>query len=161
MSDSFYDLSAATSAGKPLPFSTFRGKAVLVVNTATKCGLAPQFDGLEKLHQTYKDRGLAVIGFPSDQFAHQEPVADHEMEQVCKVNFGVTFPLAAKIDVNGPATHPVYRYLKAKTKGLFGSDIKWNFTKFLISPEGKVLKRYAPTTEPAAIAKDIEKALKA
>lgn len=160
MSDSFYDLSAQTPAGKTVNFEAFRDKAVLVVNTATKCGLAPQFDGLEKLHQQYKDRGLAVIGFPCDQFANQEPVKDSDMEQVCKVNFGVTFPLMAKIDVNGKGTHPVYQFLKSKTKGLFGDNIKWNFTKFLVSKDGKVIKRYAPTTEPAALAKDIEALVK-
>jgi len=161
MPDTFYSLSAQTPAGKTVDFSSFQGKAVLVVNTATKCGLAPQFDGLEKLHKTYKDQGLAVVGFPCDQFANQEPVTDHDMEQVCKVNFGVTFPLMAKIDVNGPSAHPVYQYLKSKDKGLFGNDIKWNFTKFLVSKDGKVIKRYAPTTEPARIAKDIERLLKA
>jgi len=161
MSDTFYGLSAQTPAGKSVDFKSFEGKAVLVVNTATKCGLAPQFDGLEKLHKTYKDKGLAVIGFPCDQFANQEPVTDHDMEQVCKVNFGVTFPLMAKIDVNGANTHPVFHYLKSRTGGLFGKDIKWNFTKFLVSADGKVIKRYAPTTVPAKIEKDIQKLLKA
>lgn len=160
MSDSFYDLEAKTPAGKSVSFQTFQGKAVLVVNTATKCGLAPQFDGLEKLHQKYRDKGLAVIGFPCDQFANQEPVGDSDMEQVCKVNFGVTFPLMAKVEVNGAGTHPVFQYLKSKNKGLFGQDLKWNFTKFLISPDGTSVERYAPTTEPAQIEKDIEALLK-
>jgi len=155
MSDSFYALSAQTPAGKTVDFETFRGKVVLVVNTATKCGLAPQFDGLEKLHQEFKGQGLAVVGFPCDQFANQEPVNDADMEQVCKVNFGVTFPLMAKINVNGPETHPVYQYLKSKNKGLFGEDIKWNFTKFLVSRDGTSIQRYAPTTEPSALVKDI------
>jgi glutathione peroxidase len=160
MSDSFYGLSAQTPAGKTVNFEDYKGKVVLVVNTATKCGLAPQFDGLEKLHQKYKDQGLTVIGFPCDQFANQEPVKDADMEQVCKVNFGVTFPLLAKIDVNGVNTHPVYRYLKGKSKGLFGKDIKWNFTKFLVTKDGRGVVRFAPTTEPATIEKDIVKALK-
>jgi len=155
MAESFYELSATTPAGKTVGFEAFRGKVVLVVNTATKCGLAPQFDGLEKLHQEYKDQGLAVIGFPCDQFANQEPVTDADMEQVCKVNFGVTFPLMAKISVNGKETHPVYQFLKAKNKGIFGEEIKWNFTKFLISKDGTSIERYAPTTEPKALVKDI------
>lgn len=160
MSETFFDLKAKTPGGKEVDLSTFRGHPVLVINTATQCGLAPQFEGLEKLHQDYSAKGLKVVGFPCDQFAHQEPVSDDQMEQVCKANHGVTFPLMAKINVNGPETHPVFKHLKAKTRGLFGSDIKWNFTKFLVSPDGKVVKRYAPTTVPEAIRKDIEALLK-
>jgi len=159
MSHSFADLSAQTPAGKVVNFDSFEGKAVLIVNTATKCGLAPQFDGLEQLHQQFKDQGLVVLGFPCDQFAHQEPVKDDEMEQVCKVNFGVTFPLMAKVEVNGPGTHPVYQYLKSKKLGFLSQDIKWNFTKFLISKDRKKIKRYSPTTEPKALVKDIVAAL--
>lgn len=158
---SFFDLSTATSAGKPFPLDALRGKVVLVVNTATKCGLAPQFDGLEKLHQKYKDRGLAVIGFPSDQFAHQEPTADNEMETVCRLNHGVTFPLMAKSDVNGSQTNEVYRFLKAKTKGFFGQEkpIAWNFAKFLVSRDGSKVLRFSPVTTPDKLEAQIEKLL--
>ncbi len=160
MNDTFYGLQAQTPGGKPLPFETFQGRVVLVVNTATKCGLTPQFDGLEKLHDKYKSEGLSVIGFPCNQFASQEPVENADMESVCKVNFGVTFPLTAKIEVNGPGTHPVFQYLKANSPGFLNEDIKWNFTKFLVSRDGKTIQRYAPTTEPAEIEADIEKFLK-
>jgi glutathione peroxidase len=142
-----------------LAFGDLQGKVVLVVNTATRCGLAPQFDGLEKLHQTYQGQGLAVVGFPCDQFAHQEPVSDDEMAEVCRVNHGVTFPLVAKSDVNGPNTNEVFRYLKKRAGGVFNRDIKWNFTKFLISRDGKTVKRFAPTTEPADLEKDIQRLL--
>jgi len=160
MSETFFELTAQTPGGKPLPFEPYKGKVVLVVNTATQCGLAPQFDGLEKLHQKYRDQGLAVVGFPCDQFAHQEPVGDAEMEQVCKVNFGVTFPLTAKIEVNGPGTHPVFQFLKSHSQAFLGEDIKWNFTKFLVGKDGKTIHRYAPTTVPADIESDIENLLK-
>lgn len=161
-STSFFDLAASTSAGKPFPLDSLRGKVVLVVNTATKCGLTPQFDGLEKLHQKYKDRGLAVIGFPCDQFAHQEPTADGDMETVCRLNHGVTFPLMAKSDVNGPGTNDVYRHLKARTKGLFGREkpIAWNFAKFLVSRDGSKVLRFSPVTTPDRLEADIEKLLK-
>lgn len=159
MNTTFYDLSAPTPTGKPFSFEALRGKTVLVVNTATKCGLTPQFDGLEKLHQKYKDKGLVVLGFPCDQFAHQEPTADADMEQVCKVNHGVTFALMKKSDVNGPSTNEVFQFLKSKTRGLFGEAIKWNFTKFLISADGTRVKRFGPTTEPEAIEPHIRKAL--
>jgi glutathione peroxidase len=132
---SFYDLKATKPNGDTLPFDTLKGKVVLVVNTATQCGLTPQFAGLEALHQKYKDRGLVVLGFPCDQFAHQEPVADADMVEVCRVNHGVTFPLMAKSDVNGPETNEVFRFLKSENKGLLGEDIKWNFGKFLVSKE--------------------------
>ena len=159
MPSSFFDLSTKTPAGQSFPLSSLEGKVVLVVNTATQCGLTPQFDGLEKLHQKYKDQGLAVIGFPCDQFAHQEPLSDAEMAETCRLNHGVTFPLMAKSEVNGPGTNEVFRFLKEKNKGLFGEDIKWNFTKFLVATDGVTIERYAPTTEPSQIEKDIVKLL--
>lgn len=159
MENGFYDLSAATPQGKHIDMSEFEGKVVLVVNTATKCGLAPQFEGLEKLHQQYKSKGLVILGFPCNQFAGQEPETNETMEQSCQLNFGVTFPLMAKCEVNGPSTHPVFKYLKSKTSGLFGSRIKWNFTKFLIDKNGKPVKRFAPITKPESIEAEIVKLL--
>ena len=159
MSNAFFGLSAQTPGGQPLPFERYQGKVVLVVNTATQCGLTPQFEGLEMLYQKYKSQGLELIGFPCNQFANQEPVENADMEQVCKVNFGVTFPLTAKIDVNGPDTHPVFQYLKSHSKAFLNEDIKWNFTKFLVSKDGETIHRYAPTTVPADIEADIEKLL--
>jgi glutathione peroxidase len=132
---------------------------VLVINTATKCGLTPQFEGLEKLHQTYKDKGLVILGFPCNQFASQEPETNESIVEACLINHGVTFQLTEKVDVNGKNTHPVYEYLKKEKGGFLGSKIKWNFTKFLVNKEGKVLKRYSPTTTPDKIADDIEKSL--
>jgi len=160
-SPSFFDLSATTPSGQPYPFDALRGKVVLVVNTATQCGLTPQFDGLEKLHQKYKDQGLAVVGFPCDQFAHQEPTEDADMEQVCRRNHGVTFPLMAKSNVNGPQANAVYRHLKARTKGLFGREkaILWNFAKFLVSADGTKVMRFSPTTNPSDLEKHITKML--
>lgn len=157
----FYDLSAETPQGTELNMKDFEGKAVLVVNTATKCGLAPQFEGLEKLHKTYEDKGLVVLGFPSNQFASQEPVKNEDMTETCKINHGVTFQLTKKVDVNGNGTHPVFKYLKDELGGTLGKKIKWNFTKFLITPEGKPFKRYAPTTKPEKIESDIKKLLNA
>ncbi|MBN2281632.1 MAG: glutathione peroxidase [Candidatus Marinimicrobia bacterium] len=155
----FHDLKFKTPQGKEIKMSEYQGKAILIVNTATQCGLAPQFDGLEKLHQNYKDKGLVVLGFPCDQFAGQEPETNDTVEQTCKINFGVTFQLSEKIDVNGANTHPLFVYLKQNLKGIFGSKIKWNFTKFLITPEGRPFKRYAPTVKPEKIEKDIQKLL--
>ena len=151
----FYDYQARTADGKDLPMSAFKGKAVLVVNTATECGLAPQFRGLEVLHQKYLDRGLVILGFPSNQFRNQEPQTNESMADHCKVNFGVTFQLTEKIMVNGSNTHPVFRYLKDQLPGKPGKRIKWNFTKFLITPDGKPFKRYAPTVKPGSMEKDI------
>lgn len=137
----------------------YRGKVVLVVNTATQCGLTPQFAGLEKLYQQYKDQGLVVLGFPCNQFGGQEPLDNEVMEQTCLVNHGVTFPLFEKSEVNGPGTNPVFRFLKKKLGGLFGSRIKWNFTKFLLDREGRPVKRYAPVTKPEAIEGEIKRLL--
>jgi len=159
MASEFYQLSAKTPQGQPVNLSAYEGKVVLVVNTATECGLAPQFEGLEKLYQDYKDKGLVVLGFPSNQFGNQEPVSNESMQQTCKINFGVTFPLFEKIDVNGPGTHPVFKYLKSKLGGLFGSRIKWNFTKFLIDANGKPVKRFSPVTKPAAIEQYVRRLL--
>ena len=157
MTSEFYHLEAKTPAGKPLPMNIYEGKPVLIVNTATRCGLTPQFEGLEALHQKYKDKGLVVLGFPCDQCNHQEPETNETMEEVCKVNHGVNFQLTEKIEVNGKNEHPIFAYLKRKKGGLFGKRIKWNFTKFLIDRNGKPVKRYAPTVKPENIEKDILK----
>jgi glutathione peroxidase len=159
MSSEFYQLTANNPQGQPVSMTGYEGKVILIVNTATQCGLTPQFEGLEQLYNKYKDRGLVVLGFPCNQFAGQEPESNENMEQTCKVNFGVTFPLMEKIDVNGQKTHPIFRLLKRRLGGLFGSRIKWNFTKFLIDPQGRPVKRFAPVTKPAAIEPYIQKLL--
>lgn len=151
-----YDLLFKDTTGKEITLEEFRGKVLLLVNTATKCGLAPQFEGLEKLHQEYKDKGLVVIGFPCNQFADQESETNETMAEVCKVNFGVTFLLSEKIDVNGPHTHPVFAYVKSHSKSTLGKDIKWNFTKFLVSKDGEAIRRFAPTTTPGKLHGTIE-----
>lgn len=151
MASEFYQLTANTPQGKPVSLSDYKGKVILVVNTATQCGLTPQFEGLERLYLQYRDKGFTVLGFPCNQFAGQEPVSNDDMEQTCKVNHGVTFPLFEKIDVNGKHTHPVFRFLKRRLGGFLGSRIKWNFTKFLVDAGGKPVKRFAPVTRPDAI----------
>lgn len=156
----FYDLTVKTPAGETIQMADLKGKVVLIVNTATKCGLAPQFDGLEHLHQTYKDQGLVVIGFPCDQFLKQEPETNESMVEACRINHGVTFQLTEKIQVNGFGAHPVFKFLKSKIGGFFGSRIKWNFTKFLIDANGMPIKRYAPTVLPEKIEEDIQQVLK-
>ena len=153
--EDIYGFQARTPSGKDLPMSAYRGKALLLVNTATKCGLAPQFRELEALHQKYKDQGLVILGFPCNQFQNQEPELNETMEQSCEINFGVTFQLTEKIKVNGRETHPLFRYLKDQLPGKLGKRIKWNFTKFLVSPEGLPVKRYAPTIKPASMEQDI------
>lgn len=155
----FYDIEIKNSKGNEYLLSSLEDKVILIVNTATKCGFAPQFVELEKLHKKYEEKGLVVLAFPCDQFAHQEPVGNLEMEDVCKINFGVTFPIMEKIDVNGKNTHPIFKYLKNETKGLLGQNIKWNFTKFLISKNAKNILRYSPSTSPKSIEKDIKKFL--
>ena len=151
----FYDITFRDSFGSTVSMSEFRGKVVLIVNTATKCGLAGQFKELEELHQKYKDNGLVVIGFPSDQF-RQEPETNETMVKACLINFGVTFLISEKIYVNGKDTHPLFVYLKKELPGgIFGSSIKWNFTKFLVSKDGVPFKRYPPTTKPIEIERDI------
>jgi glutathione peroxidase len=156
MKNDFYSLSVKNPRGEEIKMSEFKDKTVLIVNTATKCGLAPQFDGLEKLHQEYKDQGLVVLGFPCNQFLGQEPESNDSMEDTCKINFGVSFPLTEKIKVNGSGAHPIFKHLKKQKGGLLSSAIKWNFTKFLVNKEGKTVERYSPQTEP----KDIEERIK-
>ena len=151
-----YDFKALTSNGKVLDFDQFRGKVLLIVNTASKCGFTPQFAGLEELNRKYRDKGLVILGFPCNQFAQQDPWSDEEISNFGQVNYGVTFQMMKKIDVNGENESPIYTYLKEKTKNILGEDIKWNFTKFLISPNGKKIKRYAPTVKPSRLEKDIE-----
>lgn len=155
-----YDFKALTSKGKELDFKDFEGRVLLIVNTASKCGLTPQFEGLEKLNRQYRDQGLTVIGFPCNQFANQDPGSDSEIEGFCQLNYGVTFQMMKKVDVNGSEAHPVFKYLKEQTRSmLFGSRIKWNFTKFLISRDGEIVKRYAPTTKPGKLEADIRQML--
>lgn len=156
-----YDFAALTNRGVEKSFADYRGQVLLIVNTASKCGFTPQYKELEALYQKYKDAGLVVIGFPCDQFAHQEPGTDTEIEQFCQINFGVTFPLMKKIEVNGENEHPLYTFLKAQVGDCFGRNIKWNFTKFLVSRDGSVIKRYAPATQPMKMEKDIVEMLKA
>lgn len=155
----FYDLTVKTPSGQELNMADYKGKPVLIINTATKCGLAPQFDGLEKLHQDYKEKGLVVLGFPCNQFAGQEPETNDSVIESCKINHGVTFQLTEKIEVNGGNAHPIFKHLKKEKGGFLLSSIKWNFTKFLINKEGEVIQRYSPTTAPEKIAGDIAKVL--
>jgi len=151
-----FELSFTSSRGETVPLATYAGRPMLVVNTASQCGFTPQYEGLQALHEEYADQGLVVIGFPCDQFAGQEPGDDAEIEEFCRVNYGVEFPLSTKVDVNGNATHPVFAFLKERAGGRLGSAIKWNFTKFLVAPDGTTVKRYGPTTKPEAIRADIE-----
>ncbi len=160
MNASIYDLEALSIDGKIVPLQRFRDRVLLIVNTASACGFTPQFGGLEQLHQTYGERGLVVLGFPCNQFGSQDPGTNDEIEGFCQLNYGVTFPMMGKIDVNGADAHPLYRWLTAEAPGLLGSKaIKWNFTKFLVGRDGQVIKRYAPQDAPAKLAKDIEAAL--
>jgi glutathione peroxidase len=153
------DFTATTLTGEEQPLSAYDGNVVLVVNTASECGFTPQYQGLQELHTTYADDGFAVLGFPCNQFGGQEPGEAEEIGAFCEKNYGVTFPLFEKVDVNGDQAHPLFRWLREETSGLMGSAIKWNFTKFLIGRDGTVLKRYGSTTTPQKIAGDIEKAL--
>lgn len=159
MNEQFYQFEAKSLQGKDIKMEAFKGKTVLVVNTASKCGLTPQFEGLEKLYQDYKDKGLVILGFPCNQFANQEPGDEKSISEGCMINYGVSFPMFSKIDVNGDTAHPMYKYLKKELGGTFGSNIKWNFTKFLIDTEGNPVKRFAPTTKPEKIEKYLEKVL--
>jgi glutathione peroxidase len=157
---SIYDFEARNIDGKDLALAAFRGKVMLIVNTASKCGFTPQFEGLEKLHKTYVGKGLAVLGFPCNQFGSQDPGSESEIAAFCQLNYGVSFPMMGKINVNGSDAHPLYKWLSAEAPGLLGSKaIKWNFTKFLVGRDGQVIKRYAPLDKPADLAKDIEAAL--
>jgi glutathione peroxidase len=155
-----YDFKARQIDGNDVPLRKYQGKVLLIVNTASACGFTPQFGGLEELHQTYGKKGLVVLGFPCNQFGEQDPGSNDEIAQFCQLNYGVSFPMMAKIDVNGPRADPLYQWLTAEKPGLLGSKvIKWNFTKFLVGKDGEVIKRYAPADPPAALAKDIEAAL--
>ena len=156
---SFYDFTVKAADGSEYSFNQLKGKPVLVVNTASKCGFTPQYEGLEELYKTYKGKGLVIIGFPCDQFAHQEPGSDSDIQQFCSLNYGVTFPVMAKIEVNGDKASSLYVWLKEQAKGVLGSAIKWNFTKFLISKDGEHVKRFAPTVIPKDLVNDIEQAL--
>jgi len=157
---SIYDFSAKTIDGAEQKLDAYRGKTMLIVNVASKCGFTPQYEGLEALYRKFEGQGLVVLGFPCDQFGHQEPGDEAEIKNFCSLNFDVSFPMFAKIDVNGAETHPVYKYLKHEAKGLLGSEaIKWNFTKFLVGKDGAVLKRYAPTDTPQGIEKEVAAAL--
>ena len=159
---SVYDFEAQQIGGGLVPLANFRGKPLLIVNTASACGFTPQFAGLEELHKRYAGRGLVVLGFPCNQFGHQDPGTNEEIASFCQVNYGVSFPMMQKVDVNGAEAHPLYRWLTAEAPGLLGSKaIKWNFTKFLVGKDGRVLKRYAPQDAPEKLAKDIEAALAA
>lgn len=157
-----YDFEARQIGGKTVALKKFKGRVLLIVNTASACGYTPQFAGLEELHQAYGERGLVVLGFPCNQFGAQDPGSDGEIAQFCQLNYGVSFPMMAKIDVNGETAHPLYQWLCAEAPGLLGSkNIKWNFTKFLVGRDGEVIRRYAPQDAPASLAKDIEAALAA
>lgn len=155
----FYDFKARKMNGQEVSMEAYKGKILVVVNTASKCGLTPQFKELEELYQEYKSKGVEILGFPCNQFAKQDSGSNQEIQEFCQLNYGVTFNMFEKIEVNGAHAHPIYRYLKQEVKGLFGSEIKWNFTKFLIDRDGNVIKRYAPTVKPSKIANDIEKLL--
>lgn len=144
----FYDLEAEQLNGERISMAVFKGRTVIVVNTASKCGFTPQYEGLEKLYQNYKDRGLVVLGFPCNQFGNQEAGSSDEIQEFCELNYGVSFPMFEKIEVNGPNEHPIFKFLKAKRSGFLGSKIKWNFTKFLIDKKGNPVKRFASITTP-------------
>ena len=155
-----YDFEALTINGESVPLSQYQGKPMLIVNTASACGFTPQFAGLEELHKTYGKKGLVVLGFPCNQFGSQDKGSNDEIAEFCQLNYGVSFPMMAKIDVNGGGAHPLYQWLSAEAPGLLGTKaIKWNFTKFLVGKDGQVLKRYAPTDTPKSMADDIEAAL--
>ena len=156
-----YDFTVDDLQGRPVKLDRYKGKALLVVNTASKCGFTPQYKGLEALYRKYKDQGLEVLGFPCNQFGRQEPGTEEQIQTFCSRTYGVSFPLFAKIDVNGKDAHPLYQLLKSEQKGILGSEaIKWNFTKFLVGPDGTVKKRYAPNDTPEAIGKELEPMLK-
>jgi len=155
-----YDFSALSITGQRADLASQRGKVLLIVNTASACGFTPQFAGLEQLWEDYRDRGLVVLGFPSNQFGSQDPGSNEEIASFCSLNYGVSFPMMAKVDVNGPKANPLWQWLTAEAPGLLGSKaVKWNFTKFLVGRDGKVIRRYAPTDKPQSLRKDIEAAL--
>lgn len=157
MDNKIYDIPLKKINGEEVNLEQYKGKVLLIVNTASKCGFTPQFEGLEKLYKEYEDKGLVILGFPSNQFLHQDPGSNDEISEFCSLNYGVTFPMFAKIDVNGADTHPLYATLKKSAKGLMGSEkVKWNFTKFLVNKDGQVVKRFPPTTEPSKLAPIIQ-----
>lgn len=157
---SIYDFEVTDIHHQKTTLAPYKGKVILIVNTASHCGFTPQFEGLEKLYKTYKEKGFVVLGFPCNQFASQEPLNEAQIENFCRTDYGVTFPMFAKIDVNGANSHPLYRYLKSNAPGILGSEIiKWNFTKFLIDRNGKIVERYAPATRPESIEEAIKKLL--
>ena len=157
---SVYDFEALSITGQPVPLSHYKGRVLLIVNTASACGFTPQFGGLEELHKTWGPQGLVVLGFPCNQFGSQDPGSNEEIAEFCQLNFGVSFPMMAKVDVNGVEADPLFQWLCAEAPGLLGSKaIKWNFTKFLVGRDGQVIRRYAPTDTPQSLARDIEKAL--
>jgi glutathione peroxidase len=157
---SAYDFEALTITGQPAPLKQYEGRVLLIVNTASACGFTPQFKGLQALWQQYQDRGLTVLGFPSNEFGGQDPGSNAEISSFCEMNYGVDFPMMAKVEVNGKTAHPLFQWLKGEKPGLLGTEgIKWNFTKFLVGRDGQVLKRFAPTDAPEKLAKDIEAAL--
>ncbi len=154
---SVFDFTSKTTAGGDLPLDQYRGKVLLIVNTASKCGFTPQFAGLEELYEKYREQGLEVLGFPCNQFAGQDPGSNDEIQEFCQLNYGVSFPMMGKIEVNGSGADPLYKHLKKEAKGALGSErIKWNFTKFLVDRDGNVVKRYAPQTKPSQLESDIE-----
>ena len=157
MKAQFYDFKAKTLQGKETGMDTYKGKTVLVVNTASKCGLTPQYEGLEALYRKHKDKGLVILGFPSNQFANQEPGDEKSIAEGCLLNYGVTFPMFSKTDVNGPDAHPLFKYLRSELPGVLSNKIKWNFTKFLIDAEGRPVKRFSPATKPEKIGEYLEK----
>lgn len=160
MNSKFYDLSATSIQGKEINMSAFKGNVVLVVNTASKCGFTPQLEGLEQLNKKYGNEGLVILGFPCNQFGNQEPGDEKSIEEGCVVNYGVKFQMFSKVDVNGEKAHPIFKYLKKEQGGIFGSRIKWNFTKFLLDKNGKPVRRFSPTTKPEKLEKYIENLLK-
>jgi glutathione peroxidase len=159
MKPSFYSFNATTLQGNEISMDTFTGKTILVVNTASKCGLTPQYEGLEKLYKAYKNKDFVILGFPCNQFGNQEPGDEKSISDGCLINYGVSFPMFSKIEVNGNNTHPIYKFLKQQLPGILGNSIKWNFTKFLIDKNGKPVKRFAPTTKPEKIEDYLKKYL--
>ena len=160
MADSVFDFTCKTPGGEDRSLADFKGKVLLVVNTASKCGFTPQFAGLEEMYEQYKEKGLEILGFPCNQFGKQDPGSNDEIMEFCQLNYGVSFPMFGKIEVNGDGADPLYKHLKKAAPGVLGSEgIKWNFTKFLIDSDGNVVRRYAPKDKPSAIAKDIESLL--
>ncbi|MEH6593544.1 MAG: glutathione peroxidase [Halioglobus sp.] len=157
MTAAIYDFEAQTITGKTVKLDSYKNKAILIVNTASKCGLTPQYEGLEELYAQYKDKGLVILGFPCNQFGKQEPGSESDIQEFCQLNYGVSFPMFAKVDVNGRTADPIFKYLKKTSKGILGSEkIKWNFTKFLVNREGEVVARFAPTAKPKDLAAQIE-----